>query len=45
MELWSDKRFEDAHRLYQKLGARVVGERICHDPDQSPEWGLAIDFK
>ncbi len=42
MEMWSDKRFEDAHRLYQKLGATVVGERICHDPDQSPEWGLVL---
>jgi putative acetyltransferase len=42
MELWSDKRFIDAHRLYLRFGAKVVGERICHDPDQSPEWGLAI---
>jgi putative acetyltransferase len=40
MELWSDKRFTDAHRLYERLGARVVGERICDDPDVSPEWGL-----
>jgi putative acetyltransferase len=42
MEIWSDKRFGDAHRLYQRLGARPVGERICHDPDQSPEWGLIL---
>lgn len=42
MELWSDKRLIDAHRLYQRLGARVVGERICHDPDHSPEWGLLL---
>lgn len=42
MELWSDKRFTAAHRLYEKLGATVVGERICHDPEQSPEWGLRI---
>jgi putative acetyltransferase len=42
MELWSDKRFEEAHRLYQRLGATIVGDRICHDPDQSPEWGLTI---
>lgn len=42
MELWSDKRFGDAHRLYGKFGAITVGERICHDPDQSPEWGLVI---
>jgi putative acetyltransferase len=44
MEMWSDKRFQDAHRLYQRLGARVVGERICHDPDQSPEWGLIMEI-
>jgi putative acetyltransferase len=42
MELWSDKRFVDAHRLYQRMGAEVIGGRICHDPDQSPEWGLII---
>lgn len=44
MELWSDKRFLDAHRLYARFGAREVGERICHDPDQSPEWGLVIEL-
>ena len=42
MELWSDKRFGDAHRLYGRFGAEVVGERICDDPDVSPEWGLLI---
>jgi GNAT superfamily N-acetyltransferase len=42
MELWSDKRFGDAHRLYARFGAQTIGERICHDPDQSPEWGLVI---
>lgn len=42
MELWSDKRFGDAHRLYGRFGAETIGERICHDPDQSPEWGLLI---
>ncbi len=42
MELWSDKRFLDAHRLYQAVGAEVIGDRICHDPDQSPEWGLLL---
>lgn len=42
MEIWSDKRFEAAHRLYQKHGASVVAERICDDPDESPEWGLAL---
>lgn len=42
LELWSDKRFVDAHRLYERLGAHVVGERICDDPDHSPEWGLIL---
>ncbi len=45
MELWSDKRFEEAHRLYMRFGATIIGERICHDPDQSPEWGLVIDLE
>ena len=42
IELWSDKRFGDAHRLYGRFGAVTVGERICHDPDQSPEWGMIV---
>ncbi len=42
MEIWSDKAFVDAHRLYERFGAKLVGERLCHDPDQSPEWGMAI---
>ena len=44
MEIWSDKRFTDAHRLYGRFAAEVVGDRICHDPDQSPELGLIIRF-
>ena len=42
MEIWSDKLLEDAHRLYEKRGATRVGERLCHDPSQSPEWGMAF---
>ncbi|MBL8060477.1 MAG: GNAT family N-acetyltransferase [Chthonomonas sp.] len=42
IEIWSDKRFINAHRLYQRFGAEVVGERICHDPDQAPEWGMIL---
>jgi len=42
MELWSDKRFGDAHRLYGRFGAEVIGDRICDDPDESAEWGLVI---
>jgi hypothetical protein len=22
----------------------VVGDRICHDPDQSQEWGLLLEL-
>lgn len=44
MEIWTDKRFVDAHRLYARYGARVVGDRICDDPDVSPEWGMKLDL-
>jgi len=44
-EIWSDKRFKEAHLLYQKFGAKVVGERICDDPDEAPEWGLILSLK
>ena len=44
LEIWSDKRFTDAHRLYQRHGARVVGERVHDDPDSSHEWGLLLDL-
>jgi putative acetyltransferase len=45
MEIWSDKRFAEAHRLYKKFGARIVGDRICDDPDESPEWGLILGLE
>jgi putative acetyltransferase len=44
MEIWSDKRFVMAHSLYESMGAKVIGDRICHDPDQSPEWGLSLEL-
>ena len=44
LEIWSDKRFEDAHRLYERHGARVVGQRVHDDPDSSHEWGLVLDL-
>lgn len=44
MEIWSDKRFVDAHRLYEKFGASLVGDRICNDPDKAPEWGLILEL-
>ena len=43
LAIWSDKRFEDAHRLYERFGARVAGERVHDDPDASHEWGLVLD--
>ncbi len=42
IELWSDKKLVDAHRLYESLGARRIGDRICNDPDESPEWGFVF---
>ncbi|MGH3104311.1 MAG: GNAT family N-acetyltransferase [Gaiellaceae bacterium] len=42
LAIWSDKRFADAHRLYERLGARVVAERVHDDPDRSHEWGLVL---
>jgi GNAT superfamily N-acetyltransferase len=42
MEIWSDKSLLDAHRLYQRLGAVLVGERRNDDPDASEEWGLVL---
>jgi putative acetyltransferase len=42
MEIWSDKKFMQAHALYEKLGAEIVGDRICDDPDESPEFGLIL---
>lgn len=42
MEIWSDKRFVDAHRMYGRLGAQVAGERLCDDPELSPEWGMLL---
>jgi len=45
MEIWSDKRFVAAHDLYAQFGAKQIGERICDDPDVSPEWGLLLGLE
>lgn len=42
MEVWSDKKLENAHRLYGHYGAIPIGDRICDDPDESPEWGFVL---
>lgn len=44
MEIWSDKRLYEAHKLYEKIGAIQIGDRLCHDPDQSPEWGMILNL-
>lgn len=44
IEIWSDKKFEAAHAMYRSLGAVEVGERLCSDPEQSPEWGFRLDL-
>ncbi len=44
MEIWSDKAFRSAHALYASYGARRVGDRLCHDPEQSPEWGMLLQL-
>lgn len=39
--LWSDSRFLDAHRLYQRLGYQRTGDqRALHDPSNSIEYGF-----
>ena len=42
MEIWSDKKLTKAHVLYERAGATRIGERLCHDPEQSPEWGMVL---
>jgi GNAT superfamily N-acetyltransferase len=42
--IWSDKRFTDAHRLYGRVGFQVMAERICADPDKSPEFGYRLEL-
>ena len=37
-ELWTDTRFERAHRFYEKLGYRRGVRRSLHDLSHSDEW-------
>lgn len=39
MVLWSDTRFRDAHRLYERLGYERTGTRELHDLSNSVEHG------
>ena len=44
VRLWSDTRFTDAHRLYDRLGwCRTGEERDLHDPSDTTEWEFARD--
>jgi GNAT superfamily N-acetyltransferase len=41
VELWSDSRFADAHRLYQRCGYRATGAtRELHDLSATTEWAF-----
>ncbi|MCB0826844.1 MAG: GNAT family N-acetyltransferase [Armatimonadetes bacterium] len=45
MEIWTDKVLHKAHELYQSMGAKIVGERLCPPPEESPEWGMILPLK
>lgn len=38
VELWSDTRFTDAHRLYERLGYQRGGTRALHDLSRTVEY-------
>jgi putative acetyltransferase len=42
MDIWSDVKLIDAHRLYRKYGAEFIGQRLCDDPDRSLENGYIM---
>lgn len=44
MELWSDTRFTDAHRLYERLGYRRGSTRALHDLSNTLEYFYARDL-
>lgn len=45
IELWSDTRFLDAHRLYTRLGYVPTGEtRELHDPSDTTEYRFVRDL-
>ncbi len=40
LTLWSDTRFDRAHRLYERMGFRQTGEReLVDDPNDTREFG------
>ena len=44
MILWSDTRFEDAHRLYRGMGFREMGSRELHDSNNTVEYGFEMEI-
>lgn len=42
LELWSDTRFEPAHRMYESLGFQRFGRRDLEDSNESAEWGYRL---
>lgn len=38
--LWTDTRFEAAHRLYEALGFERCGQRVLHDRNATVEYGF-----
>ncbi len=43
IELWTDTRFADGHRFYERLGfVRVPGLRAVHDASHSLEYGYRL---
>lgn len=43
--LWTDTRFLDAHRMYERLGFRMTGElRSLHDVNRSFEFKMEVDL-
>jgi GNAT superfamily N-acetyltransferase len=42
LTLWSDTRFDRAHRLYERMGFTQTGEReLADDPNDTREYGYA----
>lgn len=44
IELWSDTRFEAAHRMYESLGFERFDRRDIHDSNNSSEWGYRLEL-
>ncbi len=46
MQLWTDSRFEDSHRLYERMGyRRTDGTRTLNDASHSVEYNYVKDLR